>query len=55
MVGWNVAATYLVAEQVLHKISNIVYSTPAIILLLMNMVNMLNACMNICLLPLYDK
>ena len=34
MVGWNVAATYLVAEQVLHKISNIVYFTFATILYL---------------------
>ena len=30
MVGWNVAATQLVAERVLHKISNLVYFTSAI-------------------------
>ena len=34
MVGWNVAVTQLVAEQVLHKISNLVYFTSAITLLL---------------------
>ena len=30
MVGWNVAATQLVAERVLYKITNIVYFTSAI-------------------------
>ena len=30
MVGWNVATMQLVAERVLHKISNIVYFTSAI-------------------------
>ena len=44
MVGWNVA----VAERVLHKISNRVYLTLEIILLLMNVVDMLNTCMNVC-------
>ena len=29
MVGWNVAATQLVAERVLYKISNLVYFTSA--------------------------
>ena len=29
MVGWNVAATQLVAKQVLYKISNLVYFTSA--------------------------
>ena len=27
MVGWNVAAMYLVVERVLYKISNLVYFT----------------------------
>ena len=31
MVGWNVAATQLVAERVLYKISNLVYFTSAIL------------------------
>ena len=31
MVGWNVAATQLVVERVLYKISNIVYFTFAIL------------------------
>ena len=31
MVGWNVAVTQLVAERVLHKISNLVHFTSAII------------------------
>ena len=31
MVGWNVAATQLVAGRVLYKISNLVYFTYAII------------------------
>ena len=31
MVVWNVAVTQLVAKRVLHKISNLVYFTPAII------------------------
>ena len=39
-------------ERVLHKISNLVYITPAIILLLMNVMNMLNVCLNACFLPL---
>ena len=30
MVGWNVAVTQLVVEQVLYKISNLVYFTSAI-------------------------
>ena len=30
MVGWNVAATQLVAERVFHKINNLVYFTSAI-------------------------
>ena len=32
MVGWNVAVMQLVAERVLHKISNIVYFTSAIVI-----------------------
>ena len=32
MVGWNVAATQLVAGRVLYKISNLVYFTSAIII-----------------------
>ena len=35
-----------------YKISNLVYFTPAIILLLMNMVNMLNECLYECMLLL---
>ena len=31
MVGWNVAAMQLVAEQALHKISKLVYFTSAIL------------------------
>ena len=31
MVGWNIAVTQLVAEQVLHKISNLVYFTSEIL------------------------
>ena len=31
MVGWNVAATQLVVERVLYKISNLVYFTSAIL------------------------
>ena len=31
MVGWNVAVTWLVAERVPYKISNLVYFTSAII------------------------
>ena len=31
MVGWNVAATQLVAEQALYKISNFGYFTSAIL------------------------
>ena len=31
MVGWNIAATQLVAERVLDKISNLVYFTYAIL------------------------
>ena len=32
MVGWNVAATQLVVERVLYKISNLVYFTFAILI-----------------------
>ena len=31
MVGWNVAVTWLVADRVHHKISDIVYFTSAIL------------------------
>ena len=31
MVWWNVAATQLVAERLLHKISDLVYFTSAIL------------------------
>ena len=31
MVGWNVAATQLVADQFHHKISDLVYFTSAIV------------------------
>ena len=31
MVGWNVAATQLVAERVLHKISDLVNFTSAVV------------------------
>ena len=31
MVGWKVAAMYLVAERVLYKISNLVYFTSKIL------------------------
>ena len=33
MVGWNVAATQLVAERVLYKISNLVHFTYAILIM----------------------
>ena len=33
MVGWNVTATQLVVERVLHKLSNLVYFISAIIIL----------------------
>ena len=48
MVGCNVAMTYLVAERVVYERSNLVYFTFAIMLLLMNMMNMSNSCMNAC-------
>ena len=32
MVGWNVAATQLVAERVHHKISDLVYFTSEILI-----------------------
>ena len=38
-----------------YEISNLVYFTSIIPLMLMIMMNMLNACMNVCFLPLYDK
>ena len=31
MVGWNVAATQMVADQVLYKISDLVYFTSTIL------------------------
>ena len=47
MVGWNVAATQLVVERDLHKISDLVHFTSATIFSVNDMMNMLNACMNV--------
>ena len=46
MVGWNVAATQLVAEQIHLKISNLVHFTSTI-LVSVNEMNMLNEYMRV--------
>ena len=58
MVGWNVAATQLVAGQVLYKISNPVHFTFAItftVYCLMDHDEHVDAGMNVCLLLLYGE
>ena len=48
MVGWNVAVTQLVADRVLHKISDLVYYTSATLISINEMMNMMNASMTEC-------
>ena len=50
MVGWNVAATYLVVDRVLHKISDLFIFTSATIFSVNDMMNLLNECLCECML-----
>ena len=48
MVGWDVAATQLVAEQAPYKISKFVYFTSAIPFTVNDHDEHVNACTNVC-------
>ena len=50
MVGWNVAATQLVADRVHHKISDLVYFASAILISVKEIDEHVNECLFKCML-----